>query len=422
MPGNGKSLARVTSLAPFLDSAVDSSAAAAEARFEALLEAAQDAIVVIDEQGVIRTFSPGAEQMFGYERREIVGQRIEKLMPEPYSSEHDGYIQRFLRTGRGRIIGKGRQVEAQRCDGSVFQVHLAIGDAVIDGRHVFVGIIHDLTKRNEAYRRQEEERKERLRAQREAEHLRESLAHAGRLGLLDSMASSIAHELAQPLSAILNYAETCRVLLQQGALDEAQLEDILGKIATSAQMAKAILTHVRGFVGKRESLHHPVVVQDLVREAVALADMQGHQVQIKVEADVDADMPQVRVDEVQIQQVILNLLRNAMESMKDTDPEHRRVRLKVSQRGSEVHFRISDSGETIAPEMEDKLFRPFVTTKETGMGMGLSICRSILDGHGGRIWFSRNRDRGTTFHFTLPVATLVATTSERQSSSPTSDR
>lgn len=416
MSDNGKFSTRVASLKPFLDSDVATSAKAAEARFDALLEAAQDAIVVIDEQAVIRTFSPGAEHMFGYREHEVVGEKVEILMPEPYRSEHDGYISRYLQTGQARIIGKGRQVEAQRRNGTVFPANLAIGDAVIDERHVFVGIIHDLTERTEANRCRDEERAQRLRLQLEAEQLRESLAHVGRLGLLDSMATSIAHELAQPLAAILNYAETCRVLIQQGTLEEAHLEEILGSIAASAQLAKDVLAHVRGFVTKRESLHRPAEVHELVREAVALADMQAQHMKIRVKVDIDAELSPVIVDDVQIQQVILNLLRNAMEAMKDTAADQRQLRLSVGRSGSEAHFQVSDTGKSIEPELEDKLFRPFVTTKEAGMGMGLSICRSILDGHGGRIWFSRNEDAGTTFHFTLPIV------AQSESSSAVSDR
>ena len=371
---------------------------AVEARFDALLEAAVDAIIVIGDDGHIQTFSPAAERMFGYGVAEILGENVSVLMPEPFRSEHDNYIRNYLDSGVARIIGIGREVQALKKDGTVFPIDLSVGHARIAGKDAFVGIIRDLTAHKAAEAAFHQSR-------READGLREDLAHVDRLGMMGEMATGIAHEINQPLTAIGNYAQACRFILQRESVDQELVLETMDKISRGAKRAGEVIRRLRTFVDKRESKRERVAVNDLVGKVAALLENEVRLHDLEIRMELAQSIRPVVADPVQIQQVLLNLLRNGIDAMEGLETSENRILIETIARAqSEVEVTVTDHGVGVSEDASEKLFHPFFTTKESGMGIGLSICHSIVDAHGGRLWFTRNPEEGTTFHFTLPTA------------------
>ena len=493
-----------------------------KARFHAVLDAAVDAVIVIDEVGIVESVNQATVDLFGYRSHELVGHNVRKLMPEPYASSHDEYMKAYHDSGHARIIGIGREVEGKRKDGTIFPLRLAVGEGIEGDRRFFVGLLRDITENKQleqALRLREEEverilanaavptastdlhgnlirvngaccrmlgysatelegrsilhlthpdeteslraaiadivsgrrteiqsehrcmhrdgsvrygtlhlagipdehgavehvvaqvvdRTEQIRAEREARESLAKLAHVNRLSTLGEMAAGIAHEVNQPLGAISNYAQACRALLAKGT-PEARLQEILEKISTQAQRAGDVIRRLRSLAGGQEVVHKPTRINELVREAVELGRTEARLGGIVIDLELDAKDPSASVDRVQIQQVTLNLLRNAVESMAECDADGP-LDIHTRMRDNEISVAITDRGKGIAPEVADQLTQPFFSTKSTGMGVGLAICNSIVGAHGGRLWFHNNEDGpGATFGFTLP--TLVC--GERQ--------
>jgi signal transduction histidine kinase/ABC-type uncharacterized transport system substrate-binding protein len=256
------------------------------------------------------------------------------------------------------------------------------------------------------------QRRLRRRDKRETVRLRENLAHVGRLGVMGEMATGIAHEINQPLTAIGNYAHACRLMLDQGSFDKERFQEILDKLSRSAKRAGEVIRRLRTLVRKRESELEEVQLNDLVADVAALMESDARLRDMPIQVELAEFVPPVTVDEVQIQQVVLNLLRNGMDAMEDVAILKRRLWVRTAARAeAEVELSVTDRGIGIPEGLDEELFHPFVTTRESGMGMGLSICRSIVDAHGGRLWFTRNPEGGATFHVALP--TVVEASGER---------
>jgi len=361
-----------------------------EARLRSILETAQDAIIVIDERGIIESYSPSAERLFGYRAEEALGQNVSILMPSPYKERHDSYIDHYLATGERRIIGIGRVVVGRRRDGSTFPMELAVGEAMVNGRRVFTGFIRDLTERQLVENRMQE--------------LQSELLHVSRLSDVGQMASALAHELNQPLAAIVNYVQAMRRLLQASNLPlPPRILETMDKTVAQAARAGEIIQHLRSFIRKGESERHGEDLNKVVEEATALGLVGAKESGIKVRVDLSAEAMPVFIDKVQIQQVVFNLIRNSVEALPESDLRE----LSVSTvRGGDglAQVSVSDTGPGLAQKVIDQLFQPFVTTKEKGMGLGLSICRSIVEAHGGRLWATPNSPTGVTFQFSLPMA------------------
>lgn len=368
------------------------------ARFEALLDAAVDAIVVIDEEGRIQSFSRAAEKIFGYSKSEAVGQPVETLMPSPYREEHAGYLKSHLSGAPPKIIGIGREVVGQRKDGSTFPLYLSVGEVSSSGRRSFVGILRDVSD-------QKKMEQEQLRLHEEAQLNRERLAHAGRLQILGEMAAGIAHEINQPLSAISTYAQAAGRLLQSGKSETREQLEILDKIAVQAQRAGEVIRRIRALAADGETSRQIVEINDVVGEVLELAVIDARAHEYILEADLTQSLPSIRADRIQIQQVLLNLVRNAIEAMLDGDSpgEVIQVRSGLDEEGR-VEVCVVDQGVGLAEQDEDSVFDPFFSTKPSGLGIGLSICRSILQAHGGEMGFRRNQGPGMTFFFNLPAA------------------
>lgn len=483
--------------------------------FRALLDAAVDAIVLIDARGRISGFNRSAQALFGYGVEEVRGRNVSMLMPAPYRQEHDAYIERYAATGERRIIGIGREVMAVAKDGRQFPIDLSVGEFAAAGEHGFVGIIRDISerKRQEALLRQtgeelrsvfayaptamtttdpaghilrvnracvellgfgeeqllgrhhaelmaddlreaaqaafarlrrdggefrEEFRYRRsdgsemeallysalvvdgsgqpqmivseivdrsalLAANREAEALRERLMHASRIGQLGEMVSGIAHEVNQPLTAIANYANACRRLLGSGQAEPQDLVEPLEKIAVQAERAGQVIRGLRTLARRQDSQRVSLDLNHLVREVLPLVEFDARQAGLRLRARLGEALPPIAGDAVQIQQVILNLLRNAIEAMLQARRGDSIDIVTTQSEARMVEVHVADRGPGVAAEAAAQLFEPFCTTKPEGMGLGLSICRSIASAHGGELSYYHNEFQGATFALRLPA-------------------
>jgi two-component system sensor kinase FixL len=362
-------------------------ALAREAHLKSILDTVPEAMIVIDERGLIQSFSSAAERLFDRRPSEVIGQNVKMLMPLPYREEHDGYLQRYLHTGERRIIGIGRVVVGERKDGSTFPMELAVGEMRSSNQRFFTGFIRDLTEMQKTEARLQE--------------LQSELVHVSRLTAMGEMASTLAHELNQPLSAIANYMKGSRRLLE-GETDEraVTLREALDNAGEQALRAGQIIRRLRDFVARGESERRVENVKKLIEEASALALVGAKDQGVRVRFLFDPQVELVLADKVQIQQVLLNLIRNAIEAMEGA-PKRELVISAQSSDDDLVMIRVSDTGTGIAPEMASQLFQPFVTTKKHGMGVGLSISRTIVESHGGKINVTPNPGGGTIFEFTL---------------------
>ncbi|HEX3399360.1 MAG TPA: PAS domain S-box protein [Acetobacteraceae bacterium] len=357
------------------------------ALLRSILETVPDAMIVIDHRGIIQSFSSAAERLFGYLPAEVCGHNVKLLMPSPYREQHDGYLTRYLTTGERRIIGIGRVVVGRRKDGSTFPMELSVGEVNQDGRKLFTGFVRDLTERQQTDRRLQE--------------LQDGLLHVSRLRSMGQMAAALAHELNQPLTATANYVRAALRLIDQAEPNLPRARQAMNLAAEQTLRSGEIIRRLRTFVARGEVARRPESVAKLIEEASALALVGAKDHGIKVLISIDPDLPNAVVDRVQIQQVLLNLIRNAMEAMEGCEVRELSVGSIVED--GAVLVSVADTGGGIAPEIEARLFQPFVTTKSAGMGIGLSVCRTIVEAHGGRIWVERNAAGGSAFRFTLPT-------------------
>ena len=383
-----------------------------EAHLRSILATIPDAMIVIDERGTVLSFSAAAEKMFDYSAPEVIGENVKMLMPSPLREQHDGYLERYRRTGERRIIGIGRITTARHRDGNSFPIELSVGETYLDGQRIFTGFIRDLTERQTAERRMSE--------------LQTELAHVGRVSEMGTLASSLAHELNQPLTAVANYCEAARDLLSQNlegtrdaleAIKEGgRARDLLSKnlerlgivvealqdAAAQSIRAGQIVRRLRDFMSHGDTDRHSEDLSKLIGEANALALVGSREHGIEVQVQLDATQRHVFVDRIEIQQVLVNLIRNAVDATM-TSPI-RCITIRTSDESAKmVRVTIEDTGSGISDSIAPQLFQPFVTSKSSGMGIGLSICRTIVEAHGGHIWFEPRPGGGTIFHFTLPA-------------------
>jgi two-component system sensor kinase FixL len=345
-------------------------------------------MLVTDDSGIIRSFSAAAERLFGLTTAQAQGQNVSMLVPEPYRHEHDGYLARYLTTNERRIIGVGRVVVGQRHGGGTFPMELSVGEVAYEGKRRFIGFIRDLTQREEGERRLHE--------------MQSELLHVSRLSAMGEMASSLAHELNQPLSAVANYLQGSKRLLKNSADARAKIiMEALDKASEQAVRAGQVIHRLRDFVARGETEKRIESIKKLVEEASTLALVAAKVQSIQVSLELDPSIDLVLADRVQVQQVLLNLLRNALEAMQSSE---RRILIVSTSpaEGDMVAVDVADTGCGISQDVSSRLFQPFVTTKRQGMGVGLSISRTIIQSHGGQITVEPNPGGGTIFRFTLP--------------------
>jgi two-component system, LuxR family, sensor kinase FixL len=363
-----------------------------------IIETSPDGIITIDAMGKVESMNPAAEKLFGYSADEVRGQNVKMLMPEPFQSEHDGYLARYKETGEKRIIGIGREVSARRKDGTVFPMELAVGEMEVDGHKKYAGFIRDISLRRHA--------EDKLAfSEGRLKELQAEFVHVSRLSAMGEMAATLAHELNQPLAAMMNYVQASRRLLASFALEEGnRLNELMTKAVEQANRAGEIIRRLRSFVAQGDTERNLDDIGDVVEEACALALVGAHSDGIDTIINLAPNLSEAMMDRIQIQQVMVNLIRNSLDAT--LAQENRSIAIGTLPGDDEtVIAYVSDNGPGLAPDIAERLFQPFNSSKEDGMGIGLSISRTIIEQHGGRIWATPNETDGVTFSFALPVET-----------------
>jgi len=366
-------------------------------RYRAILDTAVDGIITIGVDGIVESFNRAAEQIFGYASSEIIGRNVKLLMDEPDRGQHDQYISNYVETRKARVIGIGREVVGRRKNGQTFPMDLAIGEVHLPGRLLFTGIVRDISDRRHA--------------EAESRRRRDEIAHLSRLASMGEMASVLAHEVNQPLTAIVSHASACLRMLNRGQMSPELLQDSLRQIARQGERAGEVIRRVRSFVQKTELNRAPCSINELVNDVIWLL---GHDIQamkVRRELVLAPDLPQVQVDRVQIEQILFNLVRNALDAMTSTDIAARRLRIETAIDAADGHdaaamvrIDVTDSGSGLAGVDISALFQPYFTTKSAGLGQGLAICKSIADAHGGSIQAAQAPSgAGACFTLKLPI-------------------
>ncbi|WP_107953475.1 PAS domain-containing sensor histidine kinase [Sphingomonas faeni] len=365
-----------------------------EHHLRSILNTVPDAMIVMNENGIVASFSAAAELVFGYAASEVIGQNVAMLMPQAEARDHDAHLRKYRHTGERHVIGNVRLERAMRKGGETFPIELAVGEASIAGERIFTGFIRDLTNRHATERRMQE--------------LQSELVHVSRVSAMGTMASTLAHEINQPLTAIANYLEATRAMIDESAGPSshpllADIAEALELAAAQSLRAGTIVRRLRAFVDGGDTGFLDERLDLLVEEATSLGLLGAHEAGITVVNKASPSPVMVRVDRIQIQQVLVNLIRNAIHSMAGS-PDRTLSIATAPEREGWVQITVADTGFGIDSEVRARLFEAFATTKEDGMGLGLSICRTIVEAHGGRIWADGVATGGTAFHFTVPLA------------------
>lgn len=358
---------------------------------DAVLNTLVDGAILIDRQGLIFKYNPACEKIFQYAPEEIVGRNISVLMPEPYREKHDGFIENYQKTRTAKIIGIGRKVEGLKKDGCVFPMHLSVGEVKRGSDISYIGIIRDLS----------EEEREHMRF----EELQQAHFHLSRIAAMDQMATAIAHELNQPLAAVMNYLNAGSNLIHTPQrLDTQKLSVSLEKAKEQANRAGQILSGLRQFIERGQITKQPVSPVHLVESSLGLIRPFMKKTGVVVETEFAPSLPDLCVSDIQIQQVLVNLIKNACEAMADAPVKS--LAINVDCHEGDVQFSIRDTGVGMTAAKRETLFQPFATDKRGGLGVGLSICHNIIKNHNGKIWVEKNVPKGAVFHILLPVSPL----------------
>jgi two-component system sensor kinase FixL len=359
------------------------------ATLSAILDTAAEGIITIDEHGIVESINPAGLEMFGYAQSEVLGNNVSMLMPQHYRVHHDGYMANYLRTGQAKIIGTGREVEGQRKDGSVFPMGLAVSDVAFADRRLFAGIVRDLSARRQA----ESEARGRL----------HELAHASRLLELGEMTSGLSHEINQPLTAIVTFAQACQRLVAANSADPEMLENTLGQIVQQGERAAQIVKSLRDFSRKHDGDYETVSLPAVAQDVLALLQHEIHRSGVNVTLDAAGSHRMVNASRIQIEQVLVNLIRNAIEAMQSIERGKRSLHVTVASKENGLEqIVVDDTGKGIPTASMDKLFDAYFTTKSDGMGVGLSISRSIAQTHGGQLTAYNLPFGGARFTIELP--------------------
>jgi len=353
----------------------------AQAYLQSLIHATQDAVIAIDRQGRIDLFNPAAERIFGYTQAEVLGQKLQMLMPEPYAGEHDGYIARYEQTGEPHAIGRIRTVAARRKSGEVFPIELSVTETRTGNEVRYGAFIRDIS---------------------EKVRLQEQLVERERLAAIGTTAATFAHEVGNPLNSMYMVAQLLeRRLAKRHDLVDDTLTTPLRNLMGEIMRLTALLEEFRALARRQKLTLRPislaVLVADLLAGEAPLYTARG----ITVEQVFPADLPPISADGEKLKQVLLNLCKNAVEAM----PHGGTLTIRAHNSGGYVRLEVSDTGVGL-PEGVD-IFEPFITTKAQGTGLGLTIARQIVSAHKGMLTYQSRPGKGTTFTLMLPVSQTV---------------
>jgi len=360
-----------------------------EDKLRRVIDSALDGMIVIDSSGTVLLYNAACERLFGYSAEEVLGSNVRMLMTQPDRKSHDAYIRNYLRTGEARIIGVGRDVTGRRKDGSTVPIRLSVGELRdADDSPLFIGTLHDLT--------------EALRARERIEELQSELMQVARASAVGEMGSTLAHELTQPLSAVSGFVEASAELLDRsdGEIPD-RVREYMDQAVAQALRAGAVVRLLREFTSRGDTERSVEDINAVVEEICELATLGTATDAFDLELNLAANPPPVLIDHIQIQQVILNLVRNSIDALSDS--ESPTITVATVLRGDMVEVAVGDNGPGLPSEIRERVFEPFVSTKADGIGIGLSICRTIVEAHGGRIAVDTGAKRGTEFRFSVPV-------------------
>ena len=361
-----------------------------EENYRLVVETAPDAVISIDERGAVLFANPATMRIFGYDPTELIGKPLTILMPEFLRKLHEKGLSRYLATGQRHINWQGTELTALRKNGQEFPVEISFGELSKDGHKVFTGFIRDISERKQS--------------QQALQMTQMELARVSRLTTMGELAASIAHEVNQPLTAVTNNSNACLRLLAADNLKPEVLHRALEEIVADGNRAGAVVARIRGFIKKEPVEKNKLDMNDVIQEVLALAARELYENRVRLERQLTKALPLVLADRVQMQQVLLNLIMNGIEAMIPVTDKPRSlwVESRVDESG-DILVAVRDSGTGLGLAA-DRVFTPFFTTKANGMGMGLSISRSLVENHGGRLWAMPNSPIGAVFSFTLPVS------------------
>jgi two-component system sensor kinase FixL len=357
-----------------------------EAILRASLDAVPDASIVVDETGKIVTFSHAAELLFGWSAKDIFGRGVEVLMPAAEAAAHDRHIQRYLQTGERRVMGSGRQVVGVRKGGAEFPMELRIGEVRLGQRRYFTGVVRDLSTIRAAERRSDE--------------LHAQLTQIWSLNSMGEMASVLAHELNQPLSAVANYLRAARTLIANLEIDDDDLIDAVSRAGDQAVRAGEIIRTMRDLATRGGTEQKPESLSAILAELEFIIGLMVRDAGARVFYDLYQGADVVLADRIQIQQLVVNLVRNAIDAVAKFPDREIKISTRLDADG-ELLTTVEDSGPGVDIAVMGRVFQPLASTKPTGMGLGLSICRAIVENHGGRIWVEPSPLGGAAFSFVL---------------------
>ena len=359
-----------------------------EARHRVVVETASDAVVSIDESGTIILANPATKRIFGYEPEDLIGKPLTVLMPGAMGKLHEAGFKRYLETGTRQLNWQGTEMTARRASGEEFPAEVSFGEMITDQRRVFTGFIRDISGKK--------------RAEEELHNTQAELARIMRVMTVGQLTASIAHEVSQPLSGIILNANTCLRMLKSDPPNINGARETAQRTIRDGNRASEVITRLRTLFSKKQIDVEPLDLNEAAREVIALLSGELHRNNVILKQELSDPLPAVQGDRVQIQQVILNLLRNASDAMSSIEDRPRQMVVRTELEGDQVRLSVQDSGVGFAPEVADKMFETFYTTKPDGMGVGLSVSRSIIEANRGRLWAMANDGPGAIFAFSIP--------------------
>ena len=350
-------------------------------------EAVPNAMLMTDRAGKIVMVNAQAERAFGYSRAELLGRPVEMLVPKRHRSHHPALREMFFTDPRPRPMGTGRDLHGLRKDGSEFPVEIGLNVIETgDGAMVLLAIV-DLTQRKQAELALHDAQAE--------------LSRVARIATMGQLAASVAHEVNQPFTAIVTNAQAALRLLGAGAVDLEEVRQALVDIADAGKRAGDVITRIRNMIKRAPPREERLDINDAVREVIDLARAEAIKSNVTVRTELAAELPFGRGDRVELQQVILNLIVNAIEAMSEDADGTRDLLIRTERAGSDLLVEVRDSGPGLPSADLERIFEPFHTTKGTGLGLGLATSRSIIEAHRGRLWARPNAPRGAIFQFTV---------------------